>query len=355
MIFGQYEYMTIDINKLIVFPQVRKVKNAKMDEITNSIEDKGLINPLDVAKLNYEELKNYIDFLNQIWKKDIDINSYQPLDGYYYVVIAGHTRLESLKQIAKKKEVEVQSAVKLHNVKTSEEILAIQLDENIYMGTRIEERAIAIIETYRLGIINNKWQDKTEFLQKNQDKFSRNILNDALVFADLPSEVQEYVFSNNIPFAVGVELGRISPLIEEYEVNINQANEFLTENIKMHYAVLLMRLQKAKSIKRGLSIISNHSRGLKDHFRCEDDLQQEVINWWQKGEGAEHQGEIYRRELEKEYNNTVQGLTSMPFDYFVKLFNLDANLTGKDHSEEVQAIKKLHSQYGKKIYNKENS
>lgn len=69
MIYGQYEYMIIDPDKLVVLPQVRKIKNAKIDEIVDSIEDRGLINPLDVAKLSYEELKNHIKFLNQLWKR----------------------------------------------------------------------------------------------------------------------------------------------------------------------------------------------------------------------------------------------------------------------------------------------
>ncbi len=349
MIFGQYEYTTLDINKLIVLPQVRKIKNAKIDEIKESIEDQGLINPLDVAKLEYEEFKKHIEFLNKLWKKEIDIDCYEATDGHYYVVIAGHSRLEAIKQIAKSRNCDVEVVAKVHNAKTSEEIIAIQLDENIYQGTRIEERAIAIIETYRIGIANNKWQDKNEFVAQNKNKFSKNILKDALVFADLPIEVQEYVFTNNIPFAAGVELGRIYPLIEKYEHDVNQADEFLSENIKLHYAVLLIKLQKAKSVKRAISMISSHCQGLKDHFRPEDDLQQETINWWLGGVGAEHQGEVYRKELEKEYNSAVFALTSMPFDYFVKLFDLDANLTGKDHSEDVQAIKKLYLQYSNRI------
>ena len=348
MRFGHYEYVTIDINKLIVLPQVRKIKNAKIDEIADSIEDRGLINPLDVVRLNYDAFKRHIDFLNQLWKKNIDVDSFESIENDYYVVIAGHSRLDALKRIAKSNNSLIQVAVKVHKVKTSEEILAIQLDENIYMGTRIEERAIAIIETYRLGIMNNKWKDKNEFIKKNQNKFSRNVLKDALVFADLPIEVQEYVFSNNIPFAVGVELGRIYPLIEKYEMK-NETDELLEENIKLHYAILLIRLQKANSIKRALLMISGHCKGLKDHFRPEEDLQQETINWWVEGDGAKHQGEFYRRELEKEYNNALRGLTSMPFDYFAKLFNLDTNLTGKDHLDEVQSIKKLYHQYWKKI------
>ena len=40
------------------------------------------------------------------------------------------------------------------------------------------------------------------------------------MFADLPLEVQEYVFSHNIPFSVGVELGRIYPIIKNMKMNL---------------------------------------------------------------------------------------------------------------------------------------
>jgi hypothetical protein len=39
MTFGQYEYTSIDVNKLVVLPQVRKVKNSRINEIADSIED----------------------------------------------------------------------------------------------------------------------------------------------------------------------------------------------------------------------------------------------------------------------------------------------------------------------------
>lgn len=325
MIYGQYEYMIIDPDKLVVLPQVRKIKNAKIDEIVDSIEDRGLINPLDVAKLSYEELKNHIKFLNQLWKKNTNIDDFKPIGDFYYVVIAGHTRLEAIKKISKQKKRKVEVAVKIHKVKTSEEILAIQLDENIYSEPKLEERAIAIIETYRLGIINGKWHDKKEFIKQNQNRFSRRVLSDALVFADLPIEIQEYVFSRNIPFAVGVELGRIYPLIKKYEADHVESNTALEQSIKIHYATLLMELQRVKNIsaKRALSKISCHAKYLNDHFRPKEELQQEMFEWFK--DGAKRQEEIHLKILKDDYNKALRALNSMPFEYFVQLLNLDSN------------------------------
>lgn len=343
MIFGQYEHIIIDINRLVVLPQVRKIKNSKLDELADSISDRGLINPLDVARLNYSELTKHINFLNQLWKKNINIDLFSPVDGFYYVVIAGHSRLEALKKNAKSNKREDEVVVKIHKAKTSEEILAVQLDENIYVEPRVEERAVAIIETYRLGIMNGKWKDKNDFIKQNHDKFSKRVLNDALFFAELPLEIQEYVFSNNIFFTIGVELGKLYPLVEKYEADFDEEKGALEGNIKIHYATLLMKLQKAKSVKSSLQMISSHRKTLNDHFRPKDDVQLELLNWW--ADGPNRQADAHLQSLLNEYNKVSGALNSMPFEYFIQLFTLDQGLTGVDHSEDMKYIKTLFGQY----------
>jgi len=299
MVFGQYEYAVISLEHLVALPQVRKIKNAKLEELAESINTQGLINPLDVAKMDYEELLKHIKFLNELWKKNIDISSFTSVAGYYYVIIAGHSRLEALKLNSKNNNREDQVAVKIHRVKTSEEILAIQLGENIYAEPRLEEKAIAIIETYRLGLINGKWKDRVEFIEQNCTKFSKRILNDALAFSDLPLKVQEYVFANNIFFATGVELGKLYPLIKRYENELESNAELLERNIRFHYAVLLMKLQKTDSVKKALSVLSSHRKSLIDFFRPKEEVQQELFDFWK--EGANRQGQARFKELLKEY------------------------------------------------------
>jgi hypothetical protein len=340
MVLGKYEYVSIDVDKIVVLPQVRKIKNSKIDEMADSIEDRGLINPLDGAKLGYEELKNHIDFLNQIWKKNINIDSFEMIDGYYYVLIAGHSRLEAIKYNAKKNNRKDEVYLKIHQVKLSEEILAIQLDENIHSEPRIEERAIAIIETYRSGIINNKWKDKFEFIKQNKNKFSRNILNEALVFADLPLKVQEYVFSNIIPYSVGVELGKMFPLIEKYEADFEVSIEQLKKNIITHCNTLLNDLVLAESIKRALAILSGDMATMNDHFRPKEEVQQEMIALW--NDGANRQGELHTKQLITENNRSRLRLYRLPFEKMAEIYTLDTNLTGIDHSEELESIRKVY-------------
>lgn len=344
LIFGEYEHVKVYSNQLVVLPQVRKIKNSKIEDLIDSIEDKGLINPIDVARLTADELSAHVAFINQLWKKDVKIEKFPKVDNYYYVVIAGHSRLLAIKEIGERKNSKCLVTVKIHPVHSSEEILAIQLDENIHSEPRVEERAIAIIETYRLGIINGKWHDRNGFVKQNQNKFSRRILNDAIDFANLPIEVQEYVFSNNIPFTVGVELGRMYPLVEKYENDLEENQTLVHQNIKLHYATLLIKLQK-KSIKRSLEIIKGNIKMIDDHFREPEDLQQEMFNWIISS--PDRQGEEYRKGLMNEYNKAALSLNKMPFEYFIQMLNLDSDLSGIDHSEDLRGLQSLYTQYVK--------
>ncbi len=340
MIFGNYEYKRFFLEDLVILPQVRKAKNAKLDDLVESIAITGLINPLDVAKLNYEEMNKHINFLNKLWNKSIDINCLKSIDGFFYVLISGHSRLEALKINARNNGREDEVEVKIHKVSSSEGILAIQLSENIYKEPRIEERAIAIIETYYFGLECGKWQDKETFINENANKFSRKILSEALSFSDLPAEVQEYVFSENIFFAAGVELGKLSSLIEKYEETFADNEECLETNIKLHYAIILMKLQKAGSVKKSLSIIASHRKELVDYFRPKEDVQEELFNYWQ--ESANRQGEARFKQLLFEYNSVTNNIKGIPLHYFIELFKLSSDLTGVDHSLDVYDIKKLY-------------
>lgn len=349
-VFGSYEYYSIDANKLVVLPQVRKIKNTKIDELIDSIQDKGLINQIDVARLTYEQLQSHINFLNQLWKKDVHIEDFESIDGFYYVVIAGHSRLIAIQEIGRREECQCIVSVKIHQAHSSEDILAIQLDENIHSEPRIEERAIAIIETYRLGIMNGKWQDKAEFIRHNQHKFSRRVLGDALAFADSPIEVQKFIFSNNIPYAVGVELGRAQPLIERYEIDcLNDPNneeinaERLAECMSMHYGILTMKLQKAGSVKKALAILAAHCTHLNDHFRDREEVQQEMFEWFMSG--PYRQSEMHYQELLREYNKLWNAATDLPFVYYRSLARLESQLTGIDHSDDIQGIDRLQQQH----------
>lgn len=344
MTYGKFNYATVLLDDLVVLPQVRKITNSKIDELIDSIESKGLINLIDVAKMDYNGLKNHIEFINRVWKTKVNINSFKPAaDGYYYVVIAGHSRLIALKEIAKRHNRVDDMIVKIHDVKSSEEILAIQLDENIHKEVNLEERAIAIIETYFLGICNGKWKDKADFIKKNQNKFSKGILYDALVFADLPKEVQDYVFSNNIPFSIGVELGKMLPFIVKYESDFESNPEQLEKNIRLYWGTLLIRMQGKKSIKQMLTLISGELKTMSDYFLSKEEQQQEQLDWF--NDGTDRQSKEHRQQRINDYNKALKSLKGLPFEYFVEVLTLDQGLTGIDHAKDISSVQKLYCEH----------
>jgi len=345
-VFGDdFEYIILPVEHIAVLPQVRKIKNAKLDELIDSIESGYLINLIDVAKLTEAEFQSHIDFINALWKKDIKKGDFTLVDGFYYVAIAGHTRIDVFKISGKKNNFYPLAKVKIHPITTSEEILRVQLDENIHSEPRIEERAIAIIESYRIGIQNGRYQDKNDFIKKTEHKFSKRILHEALVFSDSPVEVQEYVFTSNIPYAVGVELGKMASLIERAELALSDSQEQLENNIRIHYQILLNNIlkQKSPSGKRSLEILRGHADHLIKILEPKAEDEQEMIDWFLDSPNRQYLE--YRTDLIAEYNSTARELNSMPFRRALELLNLDTSLTGLDHAEEKLSISSLYNRH----------
>ena len=342
-VFGKHEYVEIKVDDLAVLPQVRKTKNIKFAELVDSIMDKGLINPIDVVMLSEENFLLHINFINELWNKQIKIDSFKKINGFYYVVIAGHTRVLAIKEISKTTKEECSIFVKVHNVSSSEEIIAIQLDENILSEPKIEERAIAIIETYKLGLITKKWNNPNEFFIQNETKFSRRVLRDALAFSLLPEEVQEYVWASNIPYSVGIELGRMYELIEKYEEEFSYDKDAVSKGVKLRYAILIGELQNSKSIKHSLLFLKGQVNQLNKHFMPSEIVQEDMFSLWESG--AERQANLHANQQLAEYRKVVNQLSGLPFSYYVDYLRLNTNLTNENHQKDIEAVRKLYEEH----------
>ncbi len=353
MVYGKYEYIEIDVNKLIVLPQVRKEKNAKIDELVESIKQKGLINPIDIAVMDLDRFKKHINFINNLWKTNIDFNKYPSINNLYYVIIAGHTRYQAICQIDKEQNSNSKIYAKVHKVKTSEEILSIQLDENIQKEPRIEERAIAIIECYYSGLQNGKWTNQKEFVKKNKNKFSRDILNDALAFANLPVNIQQSILNEHLYYQAGVELGKISKLIndyEKYQLGNNYTEQELNEAISIRYAIMLKEIQEKKGVKTAINCIRNYKKLFEDTlFKKKEERDQEMFAWF--NEGCERQSIEYLQEQRKRLTILKQELSKDKINDMSELLTLITELTDVDTAEEQKVLRKISNDYQKYIIN----
>lgn len=220
-VFGEYQTVELPVDSYVRLPQVRSKLNPELGNIKDSIRVRGLINQIDVAKMSRPQLETYINFVNETWQTVVSIDDYdmqQQPDGYYYVVVAGHTRTEAVSQLQAEDEAGYEYAMiaKVHDVATPEEIITLQLDENLHSQPAQEQQAIAIVETYRFGLASGAWANKTEFMQRSKGKFSKKALNDAIGFARLPLEGRDFVFSGEINYSAGVALGRATETVLDH-------------------------------------------------------------------------------------------------------------------------------------------
>lgn len=208
-VHGRYERIELYSDEFVKMTQVRRERNLVSQELKDSIK-RQLINAIDVVRLDKDMLGQYIDFVNDIWGSQTDIEEFeaqQRSDGNYYLIVAGHSRHQAIVDL------EAEGALppcpieaKVHNVSSPEDIILLQLEENLHSQPAKERQAIAIVETYEWGQRIGKWATQKEF--ESQTGLSRGMLSDALHFAHLPAELRQYVFRGYMSYAAGIELGK---------------------------------------------------------------------------------------------------------------------------------------------------
>jgi hypothetical protein len=220
--YGEKEYLSVPLGTLIRVSQQRGIYNPAFESIKESIDGDDVINPPDVAYLKRDSLDAYLKFINKVWGDEHDIDQFKPdEDGYYHLVIAGHTRVEAMIELEDERlllateegfDISNFPVPKIHSKiyrdLEPEEILALQMGENLHEKPSQERTALAMVETFYYGLETGKWSTKTEFLEANKGKFSRESLNKALLFADLSEEIRGFVFAGVIAYGPVVELAR---------------------------------------------------------------------------------------------------------------------------------------------------
>jgi hypothetical protein len=164
----------------------------------------------------------------------------------------------------------------------------------------------------------------------------------------LPVKTQHHIFAQNILYSVGVELGKIYPLMREYVIiaSENKNNEKkLEENIIIEYERIIKNLLKARSKKRQLEIIKGKYSFLEDYFKPKEQQQNEVQSWFEGG--IERQGREYEKSIASALKEDRRDLTN---SYATKLRDyliLSGHNTGDDTSKEVETITSIQSEFNK--------
>lgn len=236
---GEYETIWELPEFYMTLPQIRNDINPILPDLIDSIRNGDLLNHIDVARMTEDTLTSYINFVNRTWKADISIEDYPDKlqdDGFYYLVIAGHTRHEAVTQLNNENDgPDYLLPAKIHLVSTPSEIIDRQTAENLHSTPKQEQQAIAVVEQYLFGLEDGSWSNKADYIKKKEGKVSRKMLNDALGFADLSSEIRDFVFSRHLSYSVAIELGRSSDVLADY-VKVNMGDYIETEAQRKEFA-----------------------------------------------------------------------------------------------------------------------
>lgn len=235
--FGRKETVTLPLEQLIVVSQVRDINNPELARLTESIDQTDLINQVDIALLDRERFIDYLDFANALWGTSHNVDDFPVTEqGQYYMVIAGHSRVQAMGILRAREQGYVDYFVecKLHRNPSPREILEIQIAENIHSQPPLERQARAMVETYEYGLRHGEWKTRQEFLRECRGHFSAHRLSQAMNFARLPAELKDFVYNGSLDYLVAVEVGRAMPVIrrrltyqfDSYGQNIDERQEY---------------------------------------------------------------------------------------------------------------------------------
>lgn len=210
--------ITLPVDSIHVVSQVRHGRNAIQEDLNSSVNNRYVMHDIQVAIMSEDEFKEYIEIVNELWGSKHDISDFEPYDNNLYnVVIAGHGRLSAAKRYDDR-HPEIRSTLDctyyLHP--SYEEVMAVQLEENLHSVPSTERQAKAIVEIYLIGLKQGLWTGPQEFLRRPEVQLSGNQLRNALYYAELPEDIQEYVQAGTLPYTVAVELGRSKKSVQGF-------------------------------------------------------------------------------------------------------------------------------------------
>lgn len=361
--YGKKELMPLPVSALIRVSQQRGNSNPAFASIKESIANGDLINSPDVALLTPEAFSEYLTFINKLWKNDHHIAQYQPDDnGYYYLVIAGHTRVDAVDEIEKDREKAAINAgfdpydwpvatidCKVHVGLSPEEILALQMDENLHEKPSQERTAIAMVETYFYGLEQGKWSSKKEFIEKNDGKFSQDALNAALVFCDLDEITRGFVFTGTVAYGPVVELGKTVEPHRNY-----LAREFFGVQIYDELSPELREEIDQEIITWNAVEIACMQKKRMNITACKARYKSLIDNWLKASSQEEAQQSMFmsdptrewrdrRAKTRSELRSRVKEVAALPASGAFKALQLHVEVMGPDSEEGAEMLELLES------------
>lgn len=248
--FCNIELKSHELNGLILFSQIRDKKNQRFAELEESIDNDDLDNPINIARMTVTELEAYIKFTNKTWKAATtlsDFETYVQPDGRYNVVVAGHSRTLSIKNIARKhtqmtgQPTNYTVLCKIEKDNSVEAIVGKQFLENIHAPVPPHREAEAVVEMYHQGL-GDKWNTPEEFRATCKNVVSVVVLNKALAYGELFQQARDMVVAGTMRYSVAVELGKLAQVLRVHSALEHglDATETLPEELEKKLAYDVM-------------------------------------------------------------------------------------------------------------------
>lgn len=233
-VWGVHDLEFVRLGDIITPTQVRKERNPQFFNIAQSLmpqldgRNRNLQNLLDMVFIGQELFERYIRFTNKIHGVDDQASNYPSVNGEYQLLAAGYTRTSGmtydeimLSELAAQQghTTNWQDSVvlvKAHKIKTPEDILDIQINENLHSKPSREEEAESMVGTYLWGKEIGKWNSAEAFVAALKDRFPPDLLLDVVAFSNLCPKAREHIVQKKLKYVSGVHLGNAIPAFKEY-------------------------------------------------------------------------------------------------------------------------------------------
>lgn len=222
----------IFLEKINVLPQPRKTFEC-VEELAFDIADKGMMNPIVVARFSEESCRAYLAVINKLWGVDFRIEQLACIgekgERIFYVLLAGERRYRSCRYLWEKGCARCQElygvggagvCYKRHfgdsgkvEVRMCADIfplaaLFLQFSENTHMSVPAHEETRAYDQLFRLIKEAHPSFSLAEFARRAGR--SPSTIRNALKFCELPVFVQEMVERREINYGIALELSRLA-------------------------------------------------------------------------------------------------------------------------------------------------
>jgi len=225
----EHIFVDLPLRSINALNQVRRGRNDQQTNLEESIEDVGLKSFPEVARLTADNLLAYakvVDFRQSLNESDdVILARYTKHDdGFYYVIIFGHSRIKAIASNELQRaadahqagfEIDPESAsvrLLVRDNPTPDQILTDQITENFHSRPPTEAIASDLLGLYRYLVGQGTITTEAEFCDLIGGKLPKNVLEIVLDFGRLPANVQELAFIDvEMPFVTAAKLGSLVP------------------------------------------------------------------------------------------------------------------------------------------------